>query len=359
MPTPPKVKETKTALSKPKTSVPVISEENEVTNLISVSDDLLENKELSTRIEKINQEIRQYLETEKGHPSILYEAAHHLIRGGGKHIRSLLTLLCCEAVNGDIDKALKAALAAELLQTASLIHDDIIDDDPYRRGVQSVHRRYGRDIAILAGDLLIAQAVRVIGQIGLPELVVQMAIGGVMMCEGEAADLSMNAEDQKTFTEDHYFRMVDNKTVAFMRQAAIIGALVGGANDSQIQLLNAYAEALGYVFQLRDDILDIDTDPAVAKKTTQSDLRLKRGNLPLIHTLEVAQEAERNRCLESLENGDFAPILELITRTKAIEYTFSLAKSFNEKAISIIRGQGFINEELLIQLANYTLLRKH
>jgi len=350
-------KEIKSTSTKPEISA--VSQENIATNTLKVSDNLSENRELSTRIEMINQEIQQYLETDKGQPLVLYEAAHHLIRGGGKHIRSLLTLLCCEAVNGDIDKALKAALAAELLQTASLIHDDIIDDDQYRRGVQSVHRRYGRDIALIAGDLLIAQAVRVIAEIGVPELVVQMAIGGVRMCEGEAADLNMNAEDQITFTENHYLRMVENKTVAFMKQAAIIGALVGGATTFQIQALTSYAEGLGYVFQLRDDILDINTTPEIAQKTTHSDLRLKRGNLPFIHALEVAQEAERKRCLVALEAGDFTPVLELIKNTKSIEYTFDLAKTFNEKAINMLGGQGFSKEELLVQLANYVLLRKH
>ncbi|MFX1539347.1 MAG: polyprenyl synthetase family protein [Promethearchaeota archaeon] len=351
--------ENRPTLTKPKPETTGVSQENTAINILTVSADLSENEELSTRIEKINQEIQQYLETDKGQPLVLYEAAHHLIRGGGKHIRSLLTLLCCEAVNGDINKALKAALAAELLQTASLIHDDIIDDDQYRRGVQAVHLRFGQDIALLAGDLLIAQAVRAIGEIGIPELVVHMAIGGIRMCEGEAADINMNAEDQITFTENQYFRMVESKTVTFMKQAAIIGALVGCATASQIQALTSYAEGLGYVFQLRDDILDINTAPEVTQKTTHSDLRLKRGNLPLIHALEVAQDAERKHCLQALEAGDFTPVLELINNTKSIDYTFNIAKKFNEKAISMLGGQGFVKEELLVQLANYALLRKH
>jgi len=359
MPKPLKTDVVDTSSSKSKHGTSILPNEKKDANYSRASFDLSANKGLLKRIEKINQTIIQYLEIDKGQPIVLYEAAHHLIRRGGKRIRSLLTLLACEAVNGDIDNALKAALAAELVQTASLINDDIIDDDCYRRGVETVHHKFGIDIAILASNLLVAQAVRLTAEIGLPELLIKMSNGGISMCEGETQDIIMRVENQRTFNEDAYFRMVAKKTVAFMRQAVLIGGLIGDASTSQLQALTAYAEALGYTFQLRDDILDITATSEQAQKTTQSDLRMKRGNLAVIHALNASQEIEKRRSFRALEAGDIIPLLELIEKTNALYYTFDLAKSFNEKAKSVLQGRGFATEKLLEQLADYALYRNY
>jgi geranylgeranyl pyrophosphate synthase len=357
MPNPVKADEGNTASTKSKYGLSAVSQAKKNPTHLMTPLDLPDIKEFSDKIEMLNQTITKYLESNKGQPVILYEAAHHLILQDGKRLRSLLTLLACEAVNGDVTRALKMALAAELVQTASLINDDMIDDDTYRRGVETVHRRYGSDIALLASNLLIAQAVRLTAEIGFPELLIQMAIGGVRMCEGETQDILMNMENQITFNEDAYFQMITNKTVAFMRQAALIGGIVGNASKSQIKALTSYGEALGYTFQLRDDMLDVDASPQQVKKTTHSDLRMKRGNLTVIHALKVSQENERSRCLTALEDGDFTPILGLIRSTNALDYTFNIAESFNKKAKRALQGQGFINKKLLEQLADYVLLR--
>ncbi|MDO8056386.1 MAG: polyprenyl synthetase family protein, partial [Candidatus Hermodarchaeota archaeon] len=333
--------------------------EKRTANYSGESFNLSAHKGLMERIDKIDQTIAHYLETDKGQPPVLYDAAHHLIERGGKRIRSLLTLLACEAVNGDIKNALKVALAAELIQTASLINDDIIDDDYHRRGVETVHRKYGQDIAILASNLLVGQAVRITAEIGLPKLLVHMAIGGIRMCEGETQDIIMSVENQNSYNEDVYFKMVGNKTVAFMKQAVKVGCLIGSASDPQIAALTTYAEALGYSFQLRDDILDISVAPEQVQKTKHSDLRMKRGNLVVIHALNSSQKSDRTHSLKALDKGDFAPLLELIDSTNALNYTFNLAKSFNARAKSALRGKGFATEKLLEQLADYALLRDH
>ncbi|MFW9934840.1 MAG: polyprenyl synthetase family protein [Candidatus Thorarchaeota archaeon] len=361
MSSPPKANEISTIprKSKPKARISIAPPEQKDAKNSTISYNLLENKQLVERIKRIHHSIKHYLDSNRGTPSVLYEAAYHLIRGGGKRLRSLLTLLACEAVNGDSEKALKVALAAELVQTASLISDDLIDDDDYRRGVETVHRKFGNDIAILACNLLIGQAIRITAEVGMPELLVQMAIGGIRMCEGEAQDIHMNLENPNKFNEDAYFEMVANKTVAFMRQATLVGALIGGASDSQIHALTSYAEALGYTFQLRDDILDINAAPEQAPKTTYSDLRMKRGNIVVIHALAVSEENKRALCLRAMDAGDFAPILQLIEETNSSEYTLNLAKTFNKQAKKALQGQGLALETLLINLADYALFRTH
>ena len=164
-----------------------------------------------------------YIHSQKGDPEVLYNAAYHLITAGGKRLRALVTLLSCEAVGGSIKKVLPITVAAELLQTASLIHDDIIDEDELRRGVPTVHKKYGHDIAILAGDFLIAQAFKIIGEHGTPELVANIGAGGVRMCEGEVFDLFITPEHEARFTTDEYLKMIERKTAVFLEEAARTG----------------------------------------------------------------------------------------------------------------------------------------
>jgi geranylgeranyl pyrophosphate synthase len=302
--------------------------------------------------------MQRYLDTDNGQPATLYAAAHHLIAAGGKRLRSLVTLLCCEAVGGNIRKVLPITVAAELLQTASLIHDDIIDDDDQRRGVETVHRRFGKDMAILAGDLLIAQAIRIIGKQRNPELLEHIGTGGVQMCEGEGADLIMCADRPETFTKEQYFQMIERKTVAFMRDAARIGALLGKAKEDQRDALMRYGEMLGFTFQLVDDILDVKATEETIQHTPASDLRLKRGNYPLIDALEVSSKEERRRCLQAIAKGNLEAGLKLIQRTEAIPRTYELAGTYVEKAKRALQGHGFQTQALLEQIADFVLSRQ-
>ncbi|MFW9933118.1 MAG: polyprenyl synthetase family protein, partial [Candidatus Thorarchaeota archaeon] len=174
---------------------------------VTFLNDLLQDEKVKRRLERINQEIESYLGTD-GEPKILYDTAKHLLKAGGKRLRSLLVVLCCEAVEGDIEKALPYAVATEFAQTASLIHDDVIDEDALRRGVESAHEKFGHKMAILAGDLLVAQAVKMIGKYATADLMVQIAEGGIRMCEGEAADMLMQADNPEVMTKDNYLDMV-------------------------------------------------------------------------------------------------------------------------------------------------------
>lgn len=337
--------------------IPLVSQSTgQVTSSFTSS---LQSQDLQKRMILINQEIQRYLQEEKGEPLILYAAAHHLIIAGGKRLRSLLTLLCCEAVNGDVEKVLPITVATELLQTASLIHDDIIDDDEMRRGVQTVHQKFGKDIAVLAGDLLIAQAFRIIGLHGTQELIVHMGTGGIQMCEGEAADLSMSADKTTSFNKQEYIDMIKRKTVAFMKYAARTGAIMGGATEDQQHALIRYAEMLGFAFQLRDDILDVKATQLTAQKSIHSDLRLQRGNYPVIHALEVCSKQDRHRCLQAFAGGNLKVVIKVLDETEAIQHTYETAQRYIEEAKRALKGHGFRSQKMLEQLANFVLGRDY
>jgi geranylgeranyl pyrophosphate synthase len=322
-------------------------------------EDLLSDDSLQTRMTLIDQEMKRFLDKYRGEPSILYDAAHHLLLAGGKRLRSLITLLSCEAVGGDVQKVLPFALAMELLQTASLVHDDIIDEDLMRRGVETTHKKFGAKIAVLAGDLLIAQAVEIIGEQATPELLVHLGRGGIRMTEGEALDFLMCEDSPTSFNRQRYLKVIEHKTATFMREAARVGALVGGASEEQKQALTKYGEMLGFGFQIRDDILDVIASLQVAGKTVQSDLKGRRCNYPLVHALEVSSESERQTGVEALKEGDLAPVLQLIDETKAVHHATELAKTYVERAKSALEVVDLKNDKLLNKVADFVLERIH
>ncbi|OLS19675.1 MAG: Short chain isoprenyl diphosphate synthase, partial [Candidatus Thorarchaeota archaeon AB_25] len=296
---------------------------------------------------------------EDGEPALLYETTRHLILAGGKRLRSLLLTLCCEAVGGTVVDALPFAVATEFVQTASLIHDDVIDEDSLRRGVETTHNKYGRKMAIIAGDLLVALAIKLIGERSTPELLTYVAAGGIRMCEGEAADLLMSKNKVQSYTTNAALDIIRMKTVSFMTSAAKVGAMLGNANENQLEALIKYSERLGYSFQIRDDILDIVATQNGTGKTVLSDLRGSRSNYVLAHAIENSTPKQKEEFVQILNEGDVDFALERISECKSIEHSTAIAKEFMLQAKAAIRGFDFVNEELLLLLADFAMKRLH
>ena len=318
---------------------------------------LLENEKIRTRINLINEEIKRCLLDEDGNPALLYETARHLILAGGKRLRSLLLVLCCEAVGGTAVDALPFAVATEFVQTASLIHDDVVDEDNMRRGVETTHKKFGGKMAIIAGDLLVALAIKLIGERATPQLLTYVAAGGIRMCEGEAADLLMSQKKDQSYTTQTALEIIRMKTVSFMVSAAKVGAMLGHASEKQLEALIGYAENLGYSFQIRDDVLDIVATQNGTGKTVLSDLKGSRSNFVLAHAIENSSPSQRKNLVKGLSEGDVNYALERIKESQSIEYSTHIAKKYLEEAKSKIHGHGFANEELLLLLSEFAMNR--
>ncbi|MDH4212635.1 MAG: polyprenyl synthetase family protein [Candidatus Thorarchaeota archaeon] len=321
------------------------------------SSDLLENEKIHTRINLINEEIKRCLLDEDGEPALLYETARHLILAGGKRLRSLLLVLSCEAVGGTVIDALPFAVATEFVQTASLIHDDVVDEDNMRRGVETTHKKFGGKMAIIAGDLLVALAIKLIGERSTPQLLTYVAAGGIRMCEGEAADLLMSQKKDHSYTTKAALEIIRMKTVSFMVSAAKVGAMLGHANEKQMEALVRYAEMLGYSFQIRDDILDIVATQNGTGKTVLSDLKGSRSNFVLAHAIENCSPDQRKDFAKKLSDGDVDFILERIKEGRSVEYSTEIAREYLESAKRAIQGLNFANEELLTLLADFAMNR--
>jgi geranylgeranyl diphosphate synthase, type I len=213
------------------------------------------------------------LQLSRVEPPELREAVMH-VAFGGKRVRPLLTMLSCGAAGGNPLDALHAAAAIELLHTSSLVHDDIMDDSPLRRGVPTLHTMYGSAMAILAGDTLIALAFRLMQAITSPNkdrVLGKFTNGFLHTCEGQGYDLALSRGDGVTI--ERHRTMAEKKTADLMGTASSIGAMIGTTNEEHIVALEWYGRDLGMAFQAKDDLLDVVGDEKKLGKPVGNDRR--------------------------------------------------------------------------------------
>ncbi|AFV24701.1 polyprenyl synthetase [Methanolobus psychrophilus R15] len=176
----------------------------------------------------------------------------HVCSSGGKSIRPIILLLCTEICGGERDKSVNAALAIELIHSASLIHDDVLDDGIIRRGVESAPKKYGVPAAILCGDFLISKAVSLISSYGT-DSVLEFGRAGMYMAEGETIDISSSCPD---FGRKNYFECISKKTASLFAASAVIGAYVAGADRETAMKFRSFGENVGNAYQIVDDLLE-------------------------------------------------------------------------------------------------------
>ncbi len=244
-----------------------------------------------------------YLPKADVHPKVLHEAIRYSLFAGGKRIRPILCIASCEAVGGDIDAALPAASAIELIHTYSLIHDDLpaMDNDDYRRGRLTNHKMYGEAIAILAGDALLTMAFDMFSDKELNSRldsdsllsiikIIASASGSTGMVGGQAADIQASGEEVN-LPEVEYIHI--HKTGALIRASVCTGAIAGDASDDELSALTRYGECIGLAFQIADDILDIEGSRDEIGKDVGSDIAKEKVTFPsLIGVSESKKRAK-------------------------------------------------------------------
>ncbi|MBI5197491.1 MAG: polyprenyl synthetase family protein [Nitrospirae bacterium] len=232
-------------------------------------------------------------------PSRLYQAMQYSLMGGGKRIRPILVLASAEAVDGEMESVLPAAVAVEMIHTYSLIHDDLpaMDNDAYRRGRPTNHTVYGEAMAILAGDGLLTQAFRLMASRAITEkweaeraLQVLWEIGTAAgpegMVGGQALDIGWEGQKVDPARLESIHR---RKTGALIRVSVRVGGLLGGASTEALERLSRYGEKIGLAFQVADDILDVEGNEDILGKKTQKDAVQKKNTYPAMMGLEEAR----------------------------------------------------------------------
>ncbi|GGG76486.1 isoprenyl synthetase [Parapedobacter pyrenivorans] len=239
-------------------------------------------------------------------PGNLYDPIRYMLQIGGKRIRPLLTLMAADLFSvADIEEAVPAALAIELFHNFSLVHDDIMDNAPLRRGHQTVHEKWNPNIAILSGDNLLIMAY---GQLAncpadnLPAILKTFNTMAAEVCEGQQSDMDFERTDIVSI--DEYLNMIRLKTSVLLGAALKMGALIAGADQTNAQSIYSFGVDVGIAFQLQDDILDVYGDPEQFGKQRGGDILANKKTYLLVKAMEMADVATRTELRAWLADTD-------------------------------------------------------
>ena len=227
-------------------------------------------------------------------PAELYEPQQYILTLGGKRVRPLLTLIGCDLFEGDINEAIRAANTVELFHNFSLIHDDIMDNAPLRRGKATVHEKWNHNIGILSGDAMLVMAYKELAKCKsehLPQLLALFNQTAIEVCEGQQLD--MNFETMNEVSIDSYVNMITLKTAVLLGCSLQMGAIVAGADLETQEHIYNFGKEIGIAFQLKDDILDVYGNTDKVGKQSGGDIISNKKTFLLLKSLELANPSQR------------------------------------------------------------------
>lgn len=297
-------------------------------------------------------------------PENLYNAAQYILQIAGKRIRPVAVLMGNELFN-DIDPdAYHVANAIELFHNFSLIHDDIMDKAPLRRGIPTVHTQYGDSSALLAGDVMLVSAYEYLAKLKSDHLTAVLHLfsrTAKEVCEGQQTD--MDFEKRATVSLDEYVNMITLKTSVLLAASLQLGAILGGASLGNQDHIYEFGKNLGIAFQVQDDYLDCFGDPEKFGKQVGGDILANKKTFLMIHALEVANTAQKKE-LQSLMSGNeenkVAKVLELYKDCKADAWANELKDKYYQLALQNLDDVAVLSSRKteLKELAMYLLQRE-
>jgi octaprenyl-diphosphate synthase len=313
---------------------------------------------IATDMEAVNAVIRQRLHSEV---SLVNQIAEYIISAGGKRIRPVLVLLLANAYGYRGAAHHELAAVVEFIHTATLLHDDVVDESSMRRGRQTANALFGNAASVLVGDFLYSRSFQMMVALDNMRVMRILSDATNVIAEGEVLQL-LNMHDPDV-THESYLKVIRSKTAKLFEAAAELGALVGGANDEQIAAAGEYGRSLGTAFQLIDDVLDYAGDAAEIGKNLGDDLREGKPTLPLIWLMENGSEEQRQLVRSCIEQGDeqhFEAILAAITTSGALDYTRREAEEAAQRASRAIAGlPESEHKQSLLQLCVFAVDRNH
>jgi geranylgeranyl diphosphate synthase type II len=301
-------------------------------------------------------------------PAGLYLPISYTLEQGGKRLRPLLALISTQIFGGNPDKALPAATAIEIFHNFTLLHDDIIDQAPMRRGRDTVHKKWNINTAILSGDTMFAIA---FGQLAksdpdkLPGLMEVFSKTAIEVCEGQQYDIDFEVSDNVSI--DGYINMIRLKTAVLLAASLKIGALIAGADEDECEKIYLFGENLGIAFQLQDDLLDAFGNEGLFGKKTGGDIVANKKTFLYLKALENAdsEDRERLRALYGTRNQHdeekVEEVLGIFARCSINSLTEDVIMEYYNKALHYLAGSRLSEESKapLLKLAADTLKRNH
>jgi geranylgeranyl diphosphate synthase type II len=298
------------------------------------------------------------------HPKNLYEPIKYIMNLGGKRLRPALVLLAADMFNGDVQQALPAALAIETFHNFTLIHDDIMDNAPLRRGKITVHEKWGTNNAILSGDVMMVEANKQLAKVDstlLKEVLNTFNATAQGVCEGQQLDMEFETRDDVSISE--YIDMIRLKTAVLVGGAMKLGAIIARATEEHADLIYEFGENLGIAFQLQDDILDVYGDPAKFGKQVGGDIKSNKKTfllLSLQQRLSTSDQAILNKQFINETDSKVAQVTNLYNQYQIRELATAEMQGYLVKAFNALEQINVPAEqkEHLIALANELMNRE-
>jgi len=296
-------------------------------------------------------------------PVTLYEPGNYFLALGGKRIRPVMCLMGNELFDDISADAWKVGTAIELFHNFTLIHDDIMDNASLRRGLPTVHHKYGANTAILSGDVMLIVAYEYLTKIEvahLPAILQLFNKTAKEVCEGQQMD--MDFESRTTVTLPEYLHMIELKTSVLLAASLAMGAILGGASEGNVQHLYEFGRNLGIAFQIQDDYLDAFGDPAKFGKEVGGDIKQNKKTFLMLHALEVAT-AEQKALMTQLMTENPADkvqrMLDVFTACGVQSWALDLKQTYLNKALDHLEAVAVVKnrKQPLLELAAYLIQR--
>lgn len=311
-----------------------------------------------TDMDAVNAVIRRQLHSDV---PLVNQIAEYIISAGGKRIRPALVLLVANAYGYCGTHHHDLAAVVEFIHTATLLHDDVVDESSLRRGRQTANALFGNAASVLVGDFVYSRAFQMMVAVGDMRVMQILADATNVIAEGEVLQL-LNMHDPDV-TEERYLQVIRSKTAKLFEAAAQLGTLIAGAPDGAIDAAAEYGRSLGTAFQLIDDVLDYSGNAADIGKNVGDDLREGKPTLPLIYLMQHGTPQQRQLVRACIENGDeqhFAEILEAISGSGALDYTKGEAEKAAQRAANSIASLSNSKfKDSLLELCAFAVDRDH
>jgi octaprenyl-diphosphate synthase len=307
-------------------------------------------------MEQVNRVIRKRLASEV---VLINQISEYIIGAGGKRLRPALLLIVARALGDTGPHRHELAAVVEFIHTATLLHDDVVDESALRRGKQTANALFGNAASVLVGDFLYSRAFQMM--VGVDQMRVMQILSDAtnVISEGEVLQL-LNMHDPDV-DEARYMQVIRYKTAKLFEAAALLGAVLAGATPAQETAAAEYGRHIGAAFQIMDDWLDYTGTPESMGKNAGDDLREGKPTLPLIWLMQHGTSEEQLLAREAIEQGGtsrFDTIFSAITRSGALDYTLQCAEREAQAALAaIVRFPDSIYKESLLDLCSYSTAR--
>ena len=272
--------------------------------------------------------------------SLINQLGYYIISGGGKRIRPMIAILAARALGYEGNQHVTIAALIEFIHTATLLHDDVVDESDMRRGKATANAAFGNAASVLVGDFIYTRAFQMMTSLGSLRILALMSEAVNVIAEGEVLQL-MNCNDPD-ITEESYMHVIYSKTARLFEAAAQSSGILAGGSATQEQALQDYGRYIGTAFQLIDDLLDYSADGETLGKNVGDDLSEGKPTLPLLHAMRHGNAQQAAMIREAVEQGNgrhlLDPVLETMRQCGSLEWTRSRAEEEADKAIAALQA---------------------